>query len=57
LALLKARSEANWVAVVVKINKLRRKRRDKASLLLEEVVVGMDFSALASVVCVSTFSG
>ena len=57
LLLLKARSEANWVAVVVKINKLRRKTRDKVSLLVEEVVVGVDFSAVVSVERVSRFNG
>lgn len=57
LLLLKTRSEANWVALVVKINRLIRKTRAKASLLLEEMIVGMVFSALASIERVSTFDG
>jgi len=56
LLLSKARSEANWVALVVKINRLRRKTRDKASLSSEEVIVGVDFSALAPFGRVSPFS-
>ena len=57
LLLSKERSEANWVALVVKIKRLRRKTRAKASALLEEVRVGMDFSALALVERVSMLGG
>ena len=57
LLLSKARSEANWVALVVKINRLIRKTRAKASSLLEEVIVVIDFSALASIERVSTILG
>ena len=57
LLLSKARSEANWVALVVKINKLIRKTRAKASSLLGEATVVIDFSALASIERVFTLLG
>lgn len=57
LLLSKARREANWVALVVKINKLIRKTSANASSLLGEVTVVMDFSALASIERVSTLGG
>jgi len=57
LLLSKARSEANWVALVVKINRLIKKTRAMESLMLEEVIVGMDFSALASIERDSTLGG